>query len=70
MAPMFVMGINHGKDKKNILKIVSNVSITTNCLVLLDKVNHDNFGIIEGLRITVHTILATKKTTDRPSEKL
>lgn len=56
--------------KKNILKIVSNVSITTNCLVLLDKVNHDNFGIIEGLRITVHTIIATKKTTDRPSEKL
>lgn len=53
---------------KNTLKIVSNVSITTNCLVLLAKVNHDNFGVIEGLRTTVHAINATKKTIDGPSE--
>jgi glyceraldehyde 3-phosphate dehydrogenase len=66
-TPMFVMGVNHttygGQD------IVSNASCTTNCLAPVAKVLHDEFGIIEGLMTTVHSVTATQKTVDGPSMK-
>jgi glyceraldehyde 3-phosphate dehydrogenase len=69
-APMYVMGVNHTAYNPANDHIVSNASCTTNCLAPLAKVIHDNFGIIEGLMTTVHSVTATQKTVDGPSGKL
>jgi glyceraldehyde 3-phosphate dehydrogenase len=67
-APMFVMGVNQNTYTKD-MTVVSNASCTTNCLAPLAKVINDNFGIIEGLMTTVHSITGTQKTVDGPSKK-
>ncbi|KAK9240604.1 hypothetical protein V1525DRAFT_394395 [Lipomyces kononenkoae] len=67
-APMFVCGVNLDAYKSE-YQVVSNASCTTNCLAPLAKIVNDNFGIVEGLMTTVHSITATQKTVDGPSNK-
>ena len=67
-TPMFVMGVNNDKYTKDMV-FVSNASCTTNCLAPIAKVLHENFGIVDGLMTTVHSITATQKTVDGPSAK-
>eukprot|EP01018_Ginkgo_biloba_P029650 Gb_09846 [translate_table: standard] len=65
---MFVVGVNEHKYKPD-LTVVSNASYTTICLDPLAKVINDTFGIVEGIMTTVHSITATQKTVDGPSNK-
>ncbi len=67
-TPMFVMGVNHKTITKDI-NILSNASCTTNCLAPIAKVLHENFGIVEALMSTIHSVTATQKTVDGPSAK-
>jgi glyceraldehyde 3-phosphate dehydrogenase len=66
-APMFVMGVNEKTYKGQ--DIISNASCTTNCLAPLVKVIDQNFGIIEGLMTTVHSLTATQLSVDGASKK-
>ena len=67
-TPMFVMGVNQNTYTKD-MQFVSNASCTTNCLAPIEKVLHDNFGIVDGLMTTVHSVTGTQKTVDGPSMK-
>lgn len=66
--PTFVIGVNH-QDLLPEHDIISNASCTTNCLAILAKVLHDNFGISEGLMSTIHAVTGSQKTVDGPSNK-
>jgi len=65
----FVMGVNEEKYDPAKDTIVSNASCTTNCLAPVVKVVLDNFGIVEGLMTTVHSLTSTQPTVDGPSKK-
>ncbi len=64
-SPMFVMGVNHTKLKKEDV-IFSNASCTTNCLAPIIKVLNENFEIVEGFANTVHSTTASQNTVDGP----
>ena len=67
-TPMFVMGVNNDKYTSD-MTFVSNASCTTNCLAPIAKVLNDNFGIVEGLMTTVHSVTPTQKLLDGASMK-
>jgi len=66
-VPIYVMGVNHDKYKKE-NTVVSNASCTTNCLAPIAKVLNDNWTITEGLMTTVHAVTINQLTVDGPSK--
>lgn len=56
-----VYGVNHHVLTKD-MTVVSNASCTTNCLVPVVKVLHDNFKVLRGYMLTIHSY-----TGDQPS---
>src|SRR5579863_1067760 len=58
-----VYGVNHKILTKD-MTVVSNASCTTNCLVPVVKVLHDNFGIERGYMVTIHSYTGDQNTVD------
>jgi len=60
---MFVYGVNHNELTKD-FDVISNASCTTNCFTPILKVLQDNFGIVEGLMTTIHSVTGNQMTVD------
>jgi glyceraldehyde 3-phosphate dehydrogenase len=58
-----VYGVNHHVINKE-MTVISNASCTTNCLVPVVKVLHDNFGIERGYMVTIHAYTGDQHTID------
>jgi glyceraldehyde 3-phosphate dehydrogenase len=58
-----VYGVNHHLINKE-MTVISNASCTTNCLVPVVKVLHDNFGIERGYMVTIHSYTGDQHTID------
>jgi glyceraldehyde 3-phosphate dehydrogenase len=58
-----VYGVNHHLINKE-MTVISNASCTTNCLVPVVKVLHDNFGIERGYMVTIHSYTGDQNTVD------
>ena len=59
--------IVYGVNEKTLTKdmtVVSNASCTTNCLAPVAKVLHDNFGIVRGYMVTIHSYTGDQPTLD------
>src|SRR5262245_14257001 len=63
-------GINLDKYDRSKHHVVSNASCTTNCLAPVAKVLHENFGIVRGLMMTVHSYTNDQKILDLPHKDL
>jgi glyceraldehyde 3-phosphate dehydrogenase len=65
-----VYGVNHQAYNPAKDFIISNASCTTNCLVPLAKVIDDNWGIVKGTMLTVHSYTNDQKILDLPHKDL
>ena len=59
-----VLGVNEDKYNPTEHNIISNASCTTNCLAPVAKVVHENFGIVKGLMVTIHSYTNDQKILD------
>ncbi len=65
-----VYGINHESYKPDQHTFISNASCTTNCLAPLAKVLHENFGIENGMMMTIHSYTNDQKILDASHKDL
>lgn len=59
-----VMGVNSHRYDPVKHHIISNASCTTNCLAPVAKLIHDQFGIIQGLMVTIHSYTNDQRILD------
>ncbi len=66
----FVIGVNHRSYDPANDHIISNASCTTNCVVPVAKVLHENFQIKQGYMTTVHAYTNDQRILDLPHSDL
>jgi len=59
-----VYGVNHNQYDHNKHNILSNASCTTNCVIPMVKVLHENFGIKSALMTTAHAYTNDQRVLD------
>lgn len=65
-----VIGVNHETYNPADDHVISNASCTTNCVVPVAKVLHDNFRIVRGFMTTVHAYTNDQRILDGPHKDL
>lgn len=65
-----VYGVNHESYDAKTHMVVSNASCTTNCLAPLAKVLHENFGVVNGTMMTIHSYTNDQRILDAPHSDL
>jgi glyceraldehyde 3-phosphate dehydrogenase len=65
-----VLGVNEDKYDPSTHDIISNASCTTNCVVPMTKVLHDNWGIESGFMTTCHAYTNDQRILDFPHKDL
>jgi len=65
-----VIGVNHETYNPAEDHVISNASCTTNCVVPVAKVLHDNFRIVRGFMTTVHAYTNDQRILDGPHKDL
>ncbi len=58
-----VYGVNHAVLTRD-MTVISNASCTTNCLVPMVKVLHDNYRVLRGYMLTIHSYTGDQRTVD------
>jgi glyceraldehyde 3-phosphate dehydrogenase len=58
-----VYGVNH-QVITPAMTVISNASCTTNCLAPMAKVLHENFKILRGYMVTIHSYTGDQRTVD------
>ncbi len=58
-----VYGVNHSVITRD-MTVISNASCTTNCLAPMVKVLHDNFRVLRGYMVTIHSYTGDQRTVD------
>ncbi|MBL7714177.1 MAG: type I glyceraldehyde-3-phosphate dehydrogenase [Bdellovibrionales bacterium] len=64
------MGVNENTYDPSKHVVVSNASCTTNCLAPLVKILDDNFGVVRGTMMTVHSYTNDQNILDLPHKDL
>ncbi len=65
-----VLGVNHHIYDPEKHHIISNASCTTNCFAPVTKVIDENFGIVHGQMVTVHSYTNDQRILDLPHKDL
>ena len=66
----FVVGVNHEQYDPDHDHVVSNASCTTNCVVPVAGVLHENYRIVKGFMTTVHAYTGDQRLLDAPHSDL